>query len=57
MNLIDLITGSTGSQVATSLEEKYGVDKTQIMALLATATPFIVSALQKNPKTQQRQKP
>lgn len=47
MNLIDLITGSTGNQIATSLEEKYGVSKTQIMTLLATAAPFIVSALQK----------
>lgn len=47
MNLIDLITGSTGEKITSQIEEKYGIDKGQIMALLATATPFVISALQK----------
>lgn len=47
MNLVDLITGNIGGTVTTQIEEKYGIDKGKIMVLLATATPFIVSALQK----------
>ncbi len=45
MNLIDLITGSTGNQVATQAENKFGISKNQVIALLAVAAPVIISYL------------
>lgn len=47
MNLIDLITGATGSQVADRAESKFGVSKNQIIALLAVAAPLVISYLRK----------
>lgn len=45
MSLIDLLTGNTGNQVATQAENKFGVSKTQILALLAVAAPLVISYL------------
>lgn len=45
MNLIDLITGSTGNQVATEAENKFGISKGQVIALLAVAAPLVISYL------------
>lgn len=45
MSLLDLLTGSTGNQVATQAENKFGVSKTQILALLAVAAPLVISYL------------
>lgn len=45
MSLLDLLTGNTGNQVATQAESKFGVSKTQILALLAVAAPLIISYL------------
>lgn len=45
MSLLDLLTGNTGNQVATQAENKFGVSKTQILALLAVAAPLIISYL------------
>ncbi|MDO5615042.1 MAG: DUF937 domain-containing protein [Cruoricaptor ignavus] len=47
MNLIDLLTGSAGNQVAAQAENKFGVSKNQIIALLAVAAPLIISYLRK----------
>ncbi|MEC5394676.1 DUF937 domain-containing protein [Bergeyella sp. RCAD1439] len=47
MNLIDLITGNTGNQVAEQAENKFGVSRNQIIALLAVAAPLIISYLRK----------
>lgn len=45
MSLIDLITGNAGSQVATEAESKFGIQKNQVIALLAVAAPLIISYL------------
>lgn len=45
MSLIDLLTGNTGNQVAEQAENKYGISKNQIIALLAVATPLVISYL------------
>lgn len=45
MSLLDLLTGNTGNQVATQAENKFGVSKTQILALLAVAAPLVISYL------------
>lgn len=45
MNLIDLLTGNTGNQVAEKAESKFGISKNQIIALLAVATPLVISYL------------
>lgn len=45
MSLIDLLTGNTGNQVAEQAENKFGVSKTQILALLAVAAPLVISYL------------
>jgi len=45
MGLIDLLTGNTGNQVAEQAENKFGISKTQIIALLAVAVPLIISYL------------
>lgn len=47
MNLIDLITGNTGNQVAERAENQFGVSKNQIIALLAVAAPLVISYLRK----------
>lgn len=45
MNLIDLLTGNTGNQVAEKAESKFGISKNQIIALLAVAAPLVISYL------------
>ena len=45
MSLIDLITGNAGDQVASQAENKFGVSKNQIIALLAVAAPLVISYL------------
>ena len=45
MSLIDFITGNTGNQVAEQAENKFGISKGQIIALLAVAAPLIISYL------------
>lgn len=45
MSLIDLLTGNTGNQVAEKAENKFGISKNQIIALLAVATPLVISYL------------
>lgn len=47
MSLLDLITGSTGNQVAAQAENKFGISKNQIIALLAVAAPLVISYLRK----------
>lgn len=47
MSLIDLITGSAGNQVASQAENKFGIDKNQIIALLAVSAPLVISYLRK----------
>ncbi|ASW75775.1 hypothetical protein IQ37_01770 [Chryseobacterium piperi] len=50
MNLIDLLTGSTSNQVAQQAENKFGISKNQIIALLAVAAPLIISYLRNKSK-------
>jgi len=45
MSLIDLLTGNTGNQVAEQAENKFGIRQNQVIALLAVATPLIISYL------------
>lgn len=45
MNLLDLITGSAGSQVASQAENRFGVSRNQIIALMAVAAPLVISYL------------
>ena len=45
MNLIDLLTGNTSNQVAEQAENKFGISKNQVIALLAVATPLVISYL------------
>ncbi|OWR13272.1 DUF937 domain-containing protein [Chryseobacterium sp. VAUSW3] len=47
MNLIELITGNAGNQVASQAENKFGISKNQIIALLAVAAPLVISYLRK----------
>lgn len=47
MSLIDLITGNAGNQVATQAENRFGISKNQIIALLAVASPLVISYLRK----------
>ncbi len=47
MSLLDLLTGNAGNQVASQAENKFGVSKNQIIALLAVAAPLIISYLRK----------
>ena len=47
MSLLDLITGSTGNQVAEQAENKFGISKSQIIALLIVAAPLVISYLKK----------
>ncbi len=43
MSLLDLITGSTGNQVAEQVENKFGISKNQIIALLVVAANLVIS--------------
>ena len=45
MNLIDLLTGNSSNQVAEQAENKFGISKNQIIALLAVAAPLVISYL------------
>ncbi|MGC4128231.1 MAG: DUF937 domain-containing protein [Bergeyella sp.] len=45
MSLIDLLTGNAGNQVAQEAENKFGISKNQIIALLAVAAPLVISYL------------
>lgn len=47
MSLIDLITGNAGNQVASDAENKFGISKNQVIALLAVAAPLVISYLRK----------
>ena len=47
MSLIDLITGSAGNQVAGEAENKFGISKNQVIALLAVSAPLVISYLRK----------
>ncbi|EJL68109.1 DUF937 domain-containing protein [Chryseobacterium populi] len=47
MSLIDLLTGNTSNQVADQAENKFGISRNQIIALLAVAAPLIISYLRK----------
>lgn len=47
MSLIDLITGNAGTQVAEQAENKFGIQKNQVIALLAVAAPLVISYLRK----------
>lgn len=57
MGLIDLLTGNTGNQVAERAENKFGISRNQILALLAVAAPFIISYLSKNRSLPTKQNP
>lgn len=50
MSLLDLITGNTGNQVAEQAENKMGISKSQIIALLAVAAPLVISYLRNKSK-------
>lgn len=45
MNLTDLLTGNTGNDVAQRAEQKFGISKNQIIALMAVSAPLIISYL------------
>ncbi|MBV2224315.1 MAG: DUF937 domain-containing protein [Cloacibacterium sp.] len=45
MSLLDLLTGNAGKQVAEQAENKFGISKNQIIALLAVAAPLVISYL------------
>lgn len=45
MSLLDLLTGNTSNQVAEKAENKFGISRNQIIALLAVAAPLIISYL------------
>jgi hypothetical protein len=45
MSLIDLLTGNAGNQVASEAENKFGISKNQVIALLAVAAPLVISYL------------
>lgn len=47
MSLLDLITGTAGNQVAEQAENKFGISKKQIIALLIVAAPLVISYLKK----------
>ncbi|MDR6516626.1 DUF937 domain-containing protein [Chryseobacterium camelliae] len=47
MGLIDLLIGNTGTQVADQAENKFGINRNQVLALLAVAAPLIISYLRK----------
>ena len=45
MSLLDLLTGNSSNQVAEQAESTFGISKNQIIALLAVATPLVISYL------------
>ncbi|MEF9478746.1 DUF937 domain-containing protein [Chryseobacterium sp. 1B4] len=45
MSLINLITGKISNQIAENAENKFGISKNQMIALLAVAAPLIISHL------------
>lgn len=45
MSLLDLLTGNSSNQVAEQAENKFGISKNQIIALLAVAAPLVISYL------------
>lgn len=45
MSLLDLLTGNAGDQVASDAQNKFGIQKNQMIALLAVAAPLIISYL------------
>ncbi|WP_234110367.1 DUF937 domain-containing protein [Chryseobacterium sp. R2A-55] len=47
MSLIDLITGNAGNQVAADAENKFGISRNQVIALMAVAAPLVISYLRK----------
>ncbi|WP_370897657.1 DUF937 domain-containing protein [Chryseobacterium gossypii] len=47
MSLIDLLTGNTSNQIADQAENKFGINRNQVIALLAVAAPLIISYLRK----------
>ncbi|NAW51286.1 DUF937 domain-containing protein [Elizabethkingia argentiflava] len=50
MSLLNLITGNPGNQIAEQAENKMGVTKSQMIALLAVAAPLIISYLRNKSK-------
>ena len=50
MSLFDLLTGNAGNQVAEQAGNKFGISKNQVIALLAVATPLIISHLRNKAK-------
>jgi len=52
MGLLDLLTGNAGNQVAENAENKFGVSKNQIIALLAVAAPLVISYLRNKSQDQ-----
>ncbi|MBT2623726.1 DUF937 domain-containing protein [Chryseobacterium sp. ISL-6] len=50
MSLLDLLTGGTSNQVAEQAGNKFGISKNQVIALLAVATPLIISHLRNKSK-------
>ena len=47
MSLIDLLTGNAGNEVASEAENKFGISKNQVIALMAVAAPLVISYLRK----------
>lgn len=47
MSLLDLLTGNAGNEVASQAENKFGISKNQVIALMAVAAPLIISYLRK----------
>lgn len=52
MSLLDLIGGAAGNQVANQAENKFGIQKNQVIALLAVAAPLIISYLRNKSQDQ-----
>ncbi|SKC08986.1 hypothetical protein SAMN05660477_02929 [Soonwooa buanensis] len=50
MSLLDLLTGNSSNQVAEQAENKFGISKNQIIALLAVAAPLVISYLRNKSK-------
>lgn len=50
MSLLDLLTGNAGNQVASDAQNKFGIQKNQMIALLAVAAPLIISYLRNKSK-------
>lgn len=45
MSILDLFTGNTADNIFSQIENKFGVSKTQLMTLLASAAPMVISQL------------